>query len=272
MRGWSEKARYSDLVKEKVPCPDNKIFIWGEELYDRKLVLYSGSLQKTKEPGEMKENLKPCSLVFADEEKEKFLYCIPANIDIKNGNAYLSEQNFNRHWKKLKRSVKRGMDSSKMTGNASGEEKPEDIVVLDNLIRQNSIPCIRKDVIQYESRPLSAEELRRQSRRQSLLDNPEMNYYYAEGGRYYHDKECPEVKRIPLEKFCASGSVPAAMDICPKCRRRIYLRKACAPHTKQIQISLVCGTGGENLPDGSEGSGRSGKKGRGIRKCGLILS
>lgn len=128
------------------------------------------------------------SLVFADEEKENFLYCIPANVDIKNGNVSLSEQNFNRHWKKLKRSVKRGMDSAKVTGNPSGEEKPEDIVVLDNLIRQNSIPCIRKDVIQYESRPLSAEKLCRQS------------------------------------------------------RRRIDLRKACAPHTKQIQISLVCGT------------------------------
>lgn len=38
MREWSEKARYSDLLKEKVPCSDAGIFIWGEELYDRKLV------------------------------------------------------------------------------------------------------------------------------------------------------------------------------------------------------------------------------------------
>ena len=112
----------------------------------------------------MKENLKPCSLVFADEEKENFLYCIPANIGKKNGNVYLSEQNFNKCWKKLKRSVKRGMDSVKMTGNTSDGEKAEDIVVLDNLIRKNSVPRIRKDVIQYESRPLSAEELCRQSR------------------------------------------------------------------------------------------------------------
>ena len=48
MREWSEKARYSDLLKEKVPCSDAGIFIWGEELYDRKLVVYSGSLQKQK--------------------------------------------------------------------------------------------------------------------------------------------------------------------------------------------------------------------------------
>ena len=55
------------------------------------------------------------------------------------------------------------------------------------------------------------------------------------GCRYYHDRDCLEVKQIASERFAASEEIPDK-EICPKCQRRIYIRKACYPNTKQIGV------------------------------------
>lgn len=52
------------------------------------------------------------------------------------------------------------------------------------------------DIIKYEARELTKEERYRDSRKQSLLDNPRMLYFYESSGRYYHDRDCLEVKQI----------------------------------------------------------------------------
>lgn len=75
-------------------------------------------------------------------------------------------------------------------------EKPEEIIVFDNLQRAGSTPTIVNDIIKYEARELAKEERYRDSRKQSLLDNPRMLYFYESSGRYYHDRDCLEVKQI----------------------------------------------------------------------------
>lgn len=44
-----------------------------------------------------------------------------------------------------------------------------------------------------------------------------------------------DVKEIAPEEFEASAEIPDK-EICPKCQRRIYLRKACYPNTKQMGL------------------------------------
>ena len=87
------------------------------------------------------------------------------------------------------------------------------------------------DTIKYKEKKLTQEERYRNSRKQSLLDNSRMLYFYGQNGRYFHDKDYVDVKEIAPEEFEASAEIPDK-EICPKCQRRIYLRKACSPNKK----------------------------------------
>lgn len=134
----------------------------------------------------------------------------------------------------MKNSVRKGIRIAN-ENEGSPIEKPEEIIVFDNLQRAGSTPIIVNDAIKYEARELTKEERYRDSRKQSLLDNSRMLYFYESSGRYYHDRDCLEVKQIAPDRFAASGEIPDK-EICPKCQRRIYIRKACYPNTKQIGI------------------------------------
>ena len=95
----------------------------------------------------------------------------------------------------MKNSVRKGIRIAN-ENEGSPIEKPEEIIVFDNLQRAGSTPAIVNDIIKYEARELTKEERYRDSRRQSLLDNPRMLYFYESSGKYYHDRDCLEVKQI----------------------------------------------------------------------------
>lgn len=229
-----EKELYSVEFSSVAQRFNADIFVWGEELIDKKLIVYSKNLKDVCGYYEMKEQLQPCGIVLIDTAKQAFLRCISATVHIGTGNVYLSADGFNSAWKTLRNSVARGIRIAKEKG-LDAISEPEDIVSLDNLYRQGSLPVIEKFVIKYVPRKLTEEEKYRNSRKQSLLDNPKMLYFYSEDGKYYHDRDCDRVKDILPERFCASSDIPDK-EICPKCRRKIYFRKACFPNVKQIPI------------------------------------
>lgn len=72
------------------------------------------------------------------------------------------------------------------------------------IYREQEAPTIVNDIIKYEAREPTKEERYRDSRKQSLLDNPRMLYFYESSGKYYHDRDCLEVKQIASERFAAS--------------------------------------------------------------------
>lgn len=84
-------------------------------------------------------------------------------------------------------------------------------------------PVIINDEVKYKAKELTSEEKYRDSRKQSLLDNLQMLYFYDRVGRYFHDRACADVKKIAPERFEASSEMPEK-EICPKCQRRIYIR------------------------------------------------
>lgn len=230
----SEKEFYEDELKRVALRFNADMFVWGEELIRRKLIIYPKKLKDVIGYEEVKENLEPCGLVLIDTRKQDFLHCTSTMADTINGNVYMSEAGFNSSWKLLKNSVSKGIRIAN-ENEGSPIENPEEIVVFDNLQRVGSTPTIVNDVIKYEARELTKEERYRDSRKQSLLDNPRMLYFYEDSGRHYHDKDCMEVKQIVPERFLASEEIPDK-EICPKCQRRIYIRKACYPNTKQIGV------------------------------------
>jgi len=232
----SEKEMYGSLLHEEVANFNAEYFVWGEELADKKIILYSKKLKQIPGYDEVKDILKPCGLVIVNVTKKKYLRCISSMLDTEQGNIYLAEADFNSVWADLKRSIELGIRMASENDMPCPVQSAEEIVVLDYLVREGSYPVIENNVLQYRQRKLTEEEKQRHSRRQSLLDNPWMLYYFSETGRYYHDKECDAVKEITADLFRASDIVPCEKEPCPKCRRQLYFRKATYPNTKQAGI------------------------------------
>jgi ssDNA-binding Zn-finger/Zn-ribbon topoisomerase 1 len=232
----SEKEMYGSRLHEEVINFNAEYFVWGEELLDKKLFLYSKKLKQVPGYYEIKDVLKPCGLVIVNVSRKKYLRCASAMLDTERGNLYMAEATFNSIWRDLKRSVDLGIRIARQEEKLCPIQNPEEIVVLDYLVRQNSYPVIEEDILHYRHRELTNEEKQLHSRKQSLLDNPQMFYYFSETGRYYHDQDCIFVKEILPEQFHASETIPEDKEICPKCRRLIYFRKATYPNAKQSGI------------------------------------
>lgn len=188
MKIKSEKELYGEELKRVTSGFNADIFVWGEELISRKLIIYPKKLKDVIGYEEVKENLEPCGLVLIDTRKLNFLNCTSTMIDTINGNVYMPEAGFNSSWKLLKNSVSKGIRIANETA-GSPIENPEEIIVFDNLQRSGSTPTIVNDVIKYKARELTKEERYRYSRKQSLLDNPRMLYFYESSGEYYHDRD-----------------------------------------------------------------------------------
>ena len=98
----SEKEFYEDELKRVALRFNADMFVWGEELIRRKLIIYPKKLKDVIGYEEVKENLEPCGLVLIDTRKQDFLHCTSTMADTINGNVYMSEAGFNSSWKLLK--------------------------------------------------------------------------------------------------------------------------------------------------------------------------
>lgn len=230
----SEKELYKDVFDTVSQRFSADRFVWGEDLIDKKMMIYPKKLKDISEYQSIKEQLEPCGIVLVDPRKKEFLRCISATINTDINCVYLTEAVFNGIWKSLRDSIERGIRYAK-ENSIETIKCPEDILDFKCLVRSGSVPTLKNYVITYQAKPLTEDERHRTSRKQSLLDNVRMLYFYAEDGRFFHDKECEEIKRISPEKFCASEDIPNK-EICPHCRRKIYFRKACYPNTKQMPV------------------------------------
>lgn len=69
----SEKEFYGEELKRVALRFNADIFVWGEELISRKLIIYPKKLKDVIGYEEVKENLEPCGLVLIDTCKQDFL-------------------------------------------------------------------------------------------------------------------------------------------------------------------------------------------------------
>lgn len=237
MKPTSEKELYVRQMEAISSWFQAEYFVWGEELIDKKLIVYPKKLKQIAGYEEIKKNLRPCGVVVVNTRKKYDpLRCILATLDTKDGNIYFAEGSFNSVWKRLRHSVNLGIRLAKERGMPCDIHRPEDILVLEHLRKEGKAAYIKDNEIHYRGRELTDEERQNLSRRQRLLDNPGMNYYFSVHDKYYHDKDCLVLKEVPSALFGASADLPVDKEICPKCRRKLYLRKACAPNTKQIPV------------------------------------
>lgn len=234
MEVTSEKVFYEREVKEQARRLDVDILLWGEELYDKKIVIYPKKITAINGYEKIKNHLVDAALVYFDFKKEKYIKLSIIRYDDTKKVLYLSEENFNGIWRYLQSSVDLGIRIQKRRQNEIAIKTPDDIVDLSFLHRTGSEAVIKNGQLTYIAKEIPQSEKEHLSRKQSLLDNAKYLYFYDEDDTIYHDKDCDRVKEILPERFVASENRPEAKRPCKKCRRRMFLRKACSPYVKQI--------------------------------------
>lgn len=234
MEVTSEKVFYEREVKEQARRLDVDILLWGEELYDKKIVIYPKKITAINGYEKIKNHLVDAALVYFDFKKEKYIKLSIIRYDDTKKVLYLSEENFNGIWRYLQSSVDLGIRIQKRRQNEIAIKTPDDIVDLSFLHRTGSEAVIKNGQLTYIAKEIPQSEKDHLSRKQSLLDNAKYLYFYDEDDTIYHDKDCDRVKEILPERFVASENRPEGKRPCKKCRRRMFLRKACSPYVKQI--------------------------------------
>lgn len=234
MEVTSEKVFYEREVKEQARRLDVDILLWGEELYDKKIVIYPKKITAINGYEKIKNCLVDAALVYFDFKKEKYIKLSIIRYDDTEKVLYLSEENFNGIWRYLRSSVELGIRIQKRQQNEIAITTPDDIVDLSFLHRTGSEAVIKNGQLTYIAKEIPQSEKEHLSRKQSLLDNAKYLYFYDEDDTIYHDKDCDRVKEILPERFVASENRPEGKRPCKKCRRRMFLRKACSPYVKQI--------------------------------------
>ena len=222
------KSIAEDLMLEK-PYDD---YIWGEDLYDLNIMVYSGGFGDISTFNLIKDDILKCGLFFYDRKKD-YLRIEMVRIFEPTGDVYIGEKLFNSIWKSLRQSIKIGIDQAPKDAERVAET-PEDTVCLDLLGDSIKTPKLTTNGIKYHTLQPSEEEKRLKSRRQSLMDNRDMIFCYSKQGGYVHDKYCPVVPLINDEDFMASAVMPDGVDKCHRCRMMMAVREACKPKPKQI--------------------------------------
>ena len=83
----SQKERYEDDPIFKFY--DYDIFVWGEEIVDKQIFIYSKKLKEINGYQLLKKHLKMCGLVLLDVRKRDYIKCMSANVDMRTCNIYL---------------------------------------------------------------------------------------------------------------------------------------------------------------------------------------
>ena len=236
MNTKSEKSIYENKLQMKAVRFCTDIFVWGEDLTDKKLIIYPQKVKCIDDYISKKDRLKACGVVLINPEDSDPVHLVTATVDIESGDLYVHESGFNPMWKYLRNSINAGIKMSWENTGKCAIAEPEEIVVSDYIQRPGLSAVLRNGVLEYEKRELTAEEKNKISRKQSLIDNAKMLYYYSDKSQYYHDKSCKDINAILPKHFQASEIAPTGMKACYKCRRNLFLRIACYPNTKQIPI------------------------------------
>ena len=230
----SQKALYEKEVNEALAGLDAEGFLWGEDMYDVRIILYEGKLKDFPGYRSFQPYLINVAVVMIDLQSDPLYKYMIVRYDRETDDVYIPEANFNAFWKRIRPCVSLGIEIQKEQGYDLQIEKPEDIVDLSHLKRRRSEAVIKHGELVYIPIYTSQNELMLIGKKQSALDNPKNLFFYSKVESVFHDKDCDSVKRIKPEYFRASETAPESFHSCMKCRRKLCIRVACSPNVKQM--------------------------------------
>jgi hypothetical protein len=236
MTNVSEKTLYEEQVNhfitQNLTGSIYDVVIWGEELYDKKIVVYPKKIKHIPGYGGVRDKLTNAAVVYFDFSNPQFIKWIILRFDRESSTLYLPECNFNSVWIYLRKSVDLGIRIQRELGNNIQIQLSKEIVDLSLLHRSGSVADIKKGYLTYVAKELSAELIKAKGRKQSLLNDPKNIYFYAYNSRCFHDKDCDCTSNLEPEYFMASSTIPNGYEPCRICVRKMCVRKMCGSNVR----------------------------------------
>ena len=205
----SEKVIYETEVYEKFANIDAEGILWGEDLYDTKMVVFSGKIKSIR--GLYKRDLIKVAIVYFDFRQVLYIKSMAVKFNCNTQTSYIEKEQFNIMWKHLRKSVELGIRLHRENGEHVPINIPEDIVDLSLLQRKGRLAKIKNGKIIYTAAEISKETKKAQGRKQSLLDNREYNFFYDVNENIFHDRDCEAIKYITPDNFMAETKIPEGL-------------------------------------------------------------
>lgn len=159
---------------------------------------------------------------------------VPCNIVENVKKIYINEGNFNKYWQLIAegicRGIRRRQNSNEVTY-ASMNEKV-DLSLVENPSRTALIGA--NFTIEYKGKEIDIETQRLISKRASALEDNRIRFVYAKSDNFVHDKSCVLVDKIKYWDFGALEELPADRELCPQCKKKLYIRNAIKSDTKRF--------------------------------------
>lgn len=200
--------------------------LFCDELQKYTFFPYAGKLKHLPEYSDWKTEFEDVR-IFLFVNRNKKPVKVPCNILEQQKKIYISEGTFNKHWKYINKGICRAIANKNNGKNKVTYEDINNRVDLSLLQSANRKAKISKDfLIIYKKNQFDIETQRLISKRASALDDHRYKFVYARSDVFVHDKSCPLVEKIDCRDFGALEDLPNDRKLCPRCKKRIYIRNA----------------------------------------------
>ena len=129
-------------------CTD--IFVWGEDLTDKKLIIYPQKVKCIDDYISKKDRLKACGVVLINPEDSDPVHLVTATVDIESGDLYVHESGFNHMWKYIRNIINAVLEAIDLFFNnrtwnvTQGTKKTEAYVCPLFLVPKSSVSSSKK--------------------------------------------------------------------------------------------------------------------------------
>lgn len=207
-------------------------YVFCDELEEYTFYPYKGKLKAAQEYCEDGEDFEN-SQIFIENNITGKIVKVPCNIVEQSKQVYLSEDNFNKYWRMISENICRSIckrGRTDVTQPAMNEKV--NLFLLENAARTAKINDAFK--IEYKGKEIDIEAQRLISRRANALEDSRIRFVYAKNDNFVHDKSCKQVEKIKYWNFGAAEKLPEGRELCPCCKRQIYIRNAIKTNTKRF--------------------------------------
>ena len=203
-----------------------------DEIVEYTFFPYVDKLKEVPGYSECREEFEDSKIFIVNSATGKLIK-IPCNIVEQRKQIYINEGNFNKYWSMISEGVCRGIRKCARTDvTQSMMNDKVNLSLVESASRTAGINNAYQ--IEYRGKEIDIETQRMISKRASALEDNRIRFVFAKNDNFVHDKSCELVEKIKYWNFDASEKLPEGREICPHCKKRLYVRNAIKMDTKRF--------------------------------------
>ena len=227
--------RYQYMLNDNLDRYEGKVIcLFCDELEGYTFFPHSGKLTDFLLYREKRALFKNASIFLVEVTTGRRVK-LPCRILELEKEIYINEDNFNKYWYSISSTIctaiRQNENAEEIT--QSAVNSMVNLTLLETPSRGAEINSEFKII--YKGREVDIETQRLISRRDKLLSDNRIKFVYAKSNNLLHDKSCKQVERIEYWNFEATDEFLSEREMCPCCRKRIYVRKAIKGVTKHFE-------------------------------------